>query len=67
MFVFGEGEYISLNIGLGKAEGKNWWCVLYPPLCFLNVRKEEKDSKSDRTNEKQEKIKLKSFFAELTE
>ncbi len=29
------GEYRALQIRLGKAEGHNWWCVLYPPLCFV--------------------------------
>lgn len=28
------GEYDALKIILGKGEGKNWWCVAYPPLCF---------------------------------
>lgn len=27
------GEYLSLRVLIGKGEGKNWWCVLYPPLC----------------------------------
>lgn len=27
------GEYTSLRIMLGKAEGQNWWCVLFPSLC----------------------------------
>ena len=27
------GEYTSVKIKLGKAEGHNWWCVLFPPLC----------------------------------
>ncbi|MBE6954533.1 MAG: stage II sporulation protein R [Ruminococcaceae bacterium] len=27
------GEYVSLQIQLGEAEGKNWWCVVYPGLC----------------------------------
>ncbi len=27
------GEYTSLRVMLGEAEGKNWWCVLFPPLC----------------------------------
>lgn len=30
---FPAGEYYSLRINLGQAEGKNWWCVLFPPLC----------------------------------
>lgn len=28
------GEYTSLQILIGDAEGKNWWCVLFPPLCL---------------------------------
>lgn len=27
------GEYTALNIRIGDAKGKNWWCVMYPPLC----------------------------------
>lgn len=29
------GEYKGLKVILGSGEGKNWWCVLYPPLCLL--------------------------------
>ncbi len=29
-----EGEYYALNVKIGRAEGENWWCVMYPPLCF---------------------------------
>ena len=28
------GEYDALIIELGKGQGDNWWCVVYPPLCF---------------------------------
>lgn len=31
---FPAGWYEALRIKLGKAEGQNWWCVLYPQLCF---------------------------------
>ena len=31
---FPAGEYLSLQVRLGEAEGKNWWCVLFPPLCL---------------------------------
>lgn len=30
---FPAGEYYSVKVKIGKAEGKNWWCVLFPPLC----------------------------------
>lgn len=33
-FTLPAGYYTSLRIMLGKAEGKNWWCVMYPPLCL---------------------------------
>ena len=28
------GEYTALRVTLGDAEGHNWWCVMYPPLCI---------------------------------
>ena len=31
-----EGNYESLVITLGEGSGKNWWCVLFPPLCLLD-------------------------------
>ena len=33
-FVLNEGYYDAVIVELGKAEGDNWWCVVYPPLCF---------------------------------
>lgn len=29
-----EGEYTALRISIGSAQGHNWWCVMYPPLCI---------------------------------
>ena len=34
--VYPAGEYESLVITLGSGLGNNWWCVLYPPLCFID-------------------------------
>ena len=31
---FPAGEYLSLRVMIGDAEGQNWWCVLFPPLCM---------------------------------
>jgi len=33
---FPAGKYDALRIDIGKAGGKNWWCVMYPPLCFVD-------------------------------
>ena len=32
-FVFPAGDYFSVRVILGEGKGKNWWCVLFPPLC----------------------------------
>lgn len=31
------GAYQALRVVIGKGEGSNWWCVLFPPLCFVDV------------------------------
>ena len=31
------GEYEALRVEIGKAEGHNWWCVMFPPLCYVDV------------------------------
>lgn len=33
---FPAGIYQALCVEIGKAEGRNWWCVLFPSLCFVN-------------------------------
>lgn len=33
---FPAGNYDALRIEIGDAIGQNWWCVLFPPLCFVN-------------------------------
>ena len=34
---FPPGEYEAFRVDIGDAQGKNWWCVLYPPLCFVDA------------------------------
>lgn len=51
-----EGLYESLLITLGEGKGNNWWCVLFPPICLLEVEETE-------TNE----VEYKSFVKELIE
>ncbi|MBQ7039853.1 MAG: stage II sporulation protein R, partial [Clostridia bacterium] len=33
-FSLPKGKYLALKIELGEGKGNNWWCVMYPPLCF---------------------------------
>lgn len=31
------GDYEALRVVVGKGQGSNWWCVLFPPLCFIDI------------------------------
>ena len=41
------GKYKALKIIIGKGEGKNWWCVMFPPLCFVDDQNGVIDEKTD--------------------
>ncbi len=38
------GDYEALRITIGRGLGQNWWCVLFPPLCFVDVASGETPS-----------------------
>ncbi|MDE5558114.1 MAG: stage II sporulation protein R [Ruminococcus sp.] len=40
------GEYKALRIKIGSAEGHNWWCVMYPPLCIPSACEVEADTET---------------------
>ncbi len=33
-YVFPAGDYLALNVVVGSGKGQNWWCVMYPNMCF---------------------------------
>ncbi|MDR6720232.1 stage II sporulation protein R [Paenibacillus sp. 2003] len=35
--VYPAGDYEAVRITLGEGKGQNWWCVLFPPLCFIDA------------------------------
>ncbi|NLZ83610.1 MAG: stage II sporulation protein R [Clostridiales bacterium] len=35
-YTFPSGVYEALSISIGQGKGKNWWCVMFPPLCFVD-------------------------------
>lgn len=35
------GMYTAVRIEIGEAKGKNWWCVVYPPMCIRSAVKEQ--------------------------
>lgn len=65
---FPAGEYEALRIIIGEGAGENWWCVLYPNLCFLDsihavVPKEEKEKLQDvLTKDEYEMVTMNSKF-----
>lgn len=42
--IFPQGEYEAYRIIIGDGNGENWWCVMFPPLCFVDGTKEVVDS-----------------------
>lgn len=46
---FPSGEYEALRIQIGKASGRNWWCVMFPPLCFVDATYSIVPDSSDET------------------
>lgn len=58
-----QGNYEAYRVLIGKASGQNWWCVMFPPLCFVDITKgqvaykeTEKQMKEVLTEEEYEKI-----------
>ena len=45
--IFPAGEYEALKVNLGKSAGKNWWCVMYPNMCFQGSMYEVIDEKAE--------------------
>lgn len=34
------GTYEAVRVVIGDGRGRNWWCILFPPLCFVNARQD---------------------------
>lgn len=68
--VFPQGEYETLLIEIGEAQGKNWWCVMFPPLCFVDITHSvavETTELEEFVVEEDEPIKVKSKIVELVD
>lgn len=58
---FPSGKYDALRVKIGNSSGKNWWCVMFPPLCFVDtttgiVPDSSKDSLKENLSEENYKI-----------
>lgn len=48
-----QGNYEAIRVIIGNGEGHNWWCVMFPALCFIDVTKGKvEDSESRRKLDK---------------
>ncbi|GGN50241.1 stage II sporulation protein R [Oceanobacillus indicireducens] len=67
-YLYPAGEYEAILITLGEGDGSNWWCVLFPPLCFLDfsfgTTVEAKDGELDQELEEEEETEVKFFLFE---
>lgn len=65
-FSMPEGEYLALTIRLGEAQGKNWWCVMYPNLCIDSCSKNiDEDTQQFISTEKSNKIEVRFKVVEI--
>ncbi|SDK15446.1 stage II sporulation protein R [Sediminibacillus albus] len=70
-YIYPAGEYEAILITLGNGNGANWWCVLFPPLCFLDFSdgttvaetdKETEEAEAEQVGE--EEVEVKFFLFE---
>ncbi len=61
---FPAGNYEALVITLGRGEGENWWCVLFPPLCLVTEQEADEAAASQAAGGQ---VQLKSWLFEILE
>lgn len=59
---FPAGNYEALNVTLGKGEGQNWWCVLFPPLCLIT---EDEKELEEMGIDSEDQLEVKSWLKEV--
>lgn len=66
--VFPQGEYETLLIEIGEGKGQNWWCVMFPPLCFIDITHSvafENEELEEFVIDETQPLKLKSIILDL--
>ena len=58
-YVFPQGNYEAFRVIIGSGQGRNWWCVMFPSLCFVDESKS--DVNSDNLKQEIENIKPKEI------
>ncbi len=49
--IFPPGEYEALRIFIGEGAGQNWWCVMFPPLCYVDLTRPIPETEMTLLNE----------------
>lgn len=68
-FVYPAGEYEAILITIGEGKGENWWCVVFPPLCYVDFgtsvsEEETQEAQEPEEQEKEEEVEIKFFLFE---
>lgn len=69
-YLYPAGEYEAILVTLGEGKGSNWWCVLFPPLCFLDfsfgttVESNTTTEEAVAADEPEEEVEVKFFLFE---
>jgi stage II sporulation protein R len=72
-YIYPAGEYEAILITIGEGKGSNWWCVLFPPLCFLDfgngdavdpANEEAKQSTVSLVVDEEQEVEVKFFIVE---
>ncbi|MBC8528677.1 stage II sporulation protein R [Christensenellaceae bacterium NSJ-44] len=61
--IYPAGDYRALTLYLGTGGGHNWWCVMFPPLCFVDAQQQEENQTLELT-EQAPPVTLKSHIAD---
>ncbi|WP_181346759.1 stage II sporulation protein R [Thalassobacillus sp. CUG 92003] len=69
-FIYPAGDYEAILITLGEGKGDNWWCVLFPPLCFLDFSNgatvdEAASEQTVEAEEKDEDVEVEFFLVRI--
>ncbi|MCE5287003.1 MAG: stage II sporulation protein R [Pelosinus sp.] len=56
------GKYEAVRVLIGQGEGSNWWCVLFPPLCFIDITNA---AATQNNQDKEREVEFRSKLAEL--
>lgn len=61
-YLYPAGSYEAILITIGEGKGSNWWCVLFPPLCFVDFSNGEAVQQEEKQEEKKQEDKQENIF-----